>query len=145
MEMSCINPQSLDFEKLGGKVEAGVNYKPHTGNFATSLHRINFIMWNQELKKLSAIVSDSAKKYGSNSVGVYVVSYDEIAPILIQAPLFESLGKVRWYGSDSIAQNHHVTKNVDSALFAMQTHFANPLFSIDSEAGENTGPKKSAG
>ena len=134
-----------DFEKLGGKVEEGVNYKPHTGNFATSLHRINFLMWNQELKKISAIVSDSIKKYGANSVGVYTVSYDEITPILIQAPLYETLGKVRWYGSDSIAQNHHVTKNVDSALFAMQTHFANPLYSIDSECRENTGPKKSAG
>jgi ABC-type branched-subunit amino acid transport system substrate-binding protein len=130
------------FEKLGGKVEGGVNYKPHTGNFATSLHRINFLMWNQELKELSTIVSDAEKKYGSNSVGVYVVSYDEIAPILIQAPLFESLGKVRWYGSDSIAQSHQVTKNVDAALFAMQTHFSNPLFSIDSDAEKTQDLKK---
>ena len=143
MEVKVRRLTKSHFEKLGGKVEAGVNYKPHTGNFATSLHRINFIMWNQELKKLSAIVSDSAKKYGSNSVGVYVVSYgNEIAPILIQAPLFESLGKVRWYGSDSIAQNHQVTKNVDAALFAMQTHLANPLFSIDSEAGKTQDLKK---
>ncbi len=131
-----------EFEKLGGKVEAGVNYKPHTGNFATSLHRINFLMWNQEIKKISDTVSDSIKKYGANSVGVYTVSYDEIAPILIQAPLYESLGKVRWYGGDKIAQNHHVTKNGDSALFAMQTNFTNPLYSIDSEAGRTLDLKK---
>ena len=131
-----------EFEKLGGKVEAGVEYKPHTGNFATSLHRINFLMWNQEIKKLDAIVSDSVKKYGASSVGVYVVSYDEITPILIQAPLYEVLGKVRWYGADKIAQNHHVTKNGDSALFAMQTHFTNPLYSIDSEAGKTLDLKK---
>jgi ABC-type branched-subunit amino acid transport system substrate-binding protein len=131
-----------EFERLGGKVEEGVKYKPHTGNFATSLHRINFLMWNQEIKKLSAIVSDSVKKYGANSVGVYTVSYDEIAPILIQAPLYETLGKVRWYGCDSTAHNHHVTKNVDSALFAMQTHFANPLYSVDSEAGKTLDLKK---
>src|SRR5215216_6737018 len=121
------------FEKLGGKVEEGINYKPHTGKFATSLHRINFIMWNQELEKLSAIVSDAVKKYGANAVGVYAISYDEITPILIQSPLYEILGKVRWYGSDSIAQNHHITKNVDSALFAMKTNFSNPLYSIGSE------------
>jgi branched-chain amino acid transport system substrate-binding protein len=131
-----------EFEKLGGKVEAGVEYKPHTGNFATSLHRINFLMWNQEIKKLDTIVSDSVKKYGADSVGVYAVSYDEITPILIQAPLYETLGKVRWYGSDSTAQNHHVTKNGDSALFAMQTHFANPLFSVDGEAGKALDLKK---
>ena len=122
-----------NFEKLGGKVEEGVNYHPYTGKFATSLHRINFLMWNQDLEKLSVIVSDAAKKYGVNSVGVYAISFDEITPILIQSPLYEILEKVRWYGSDSIAQNHHITKNVDSAGFAMKTNFSNPLYSISSE------------
>ena len=122
------------FEKLGGKVEEGINYKPHTGKFATSLHRINFLMWNQELEKLNAIVSDAVKKYGVNSVGVYVISFDEITPILIQSTLYENLGKVRWYGSDKIAQNHQITKNVDSALFAIKTNLSNPLYSIDSES-----------
>ena len=122
-----------NFEKLGGKVEEGVNYHPYTGKFATSLHRINFLMWNQDLEKLSVIVSDAIKKYGVSAVGVYVISYDEITPILIQSPLYEILEKVRWYGSDSIAQNHHITKNVDSAGFAMKTNFSNPLYSISSE------------
>lgn len=121
------------FEKLGGKVEEGVSYKPHTGKFATSLHRINFIMWNQELKKMNTMVSDAITKYGKESVGVYVISYDEITPILIQAQLFDNLGKVRWYGSDSVAENHHLTKNIDSADFAIQTGFINPLFSVDND------------
>jgi ABC-type branched-subunit amino acid transport system substrate-binding protein len=91
-------------------------------------------MWNEELEKLSAVVSDAVKKYGTNSVGVYAISFDEITRILIQSTLYEILGKVRWYGSDKIAQNHHITKNVDSALFAMKTNFSNPLYSIDSES-----------
>jgi branched-chain amino acid transport system substrate-binding protein len=127
------NSTKSNFEKLGGKVEEGIKYQPYTGKFATSLHRINFIMWNQDLEKLSAIVSDAVRKYGVNSVAVYVISFDEITPILIQAPLFDILDKVRWYGSDSIAQNHHITKNVDSAMFAMKTNFSNPLYSISSE------------
>ena len=122
------------FEKLGGEVEEGINYKPYTGKFATSLHRINFLMWNQELEKLNAIVADAIKKYGANSVGVYVISFDEITPILIQSTLYENLGKVRWYGADKIAQNHQITKNIDAALFAMKTHLTNPLYSIDSES-----------
>jgi ABC-type branched-subunit amino acid transport system substrate-binding protein len=121
------------FEKLGGRVEEGVSYKPHTGKFATSLHRINFIMWNQELKKMNTMVSDAITKYGKESVGVYVISYDEITPILIQAQLFDNLGKVRWYGSDSVAENHHLTKNIDSADFAIQTGFINPLFSVEND------------
>ena len=122
------------FEKLGGEVEEGINYKPYTGKFATSLHRINFLMWNQALEKLNAIVSDAVKKYGADSVAVYVISFDEITPILIQSTLYEDLGKVRWYGSDKIAQNHQITKNVDSALFAMKVNLSNPLYSIDSES-----------
>ncbi|HEX7143036.1 MAG TPA: ABC transporter substrate-binding protein [Nitrososphaeraceae archaeon] len=123
-----------NFENLGGEVEEGINYKPHTGKFATSLHRINFLMWNQELERLNNIVGEAIKKYGTNSVGVYVISFDEITPILIQSTLYENLGKVRWYGSDKIAQNHQITKNVDSALFAMKTNLSNPLYSIDSES-----------
>jgi branched-chain amino acid transport system substrate-binding protein len=127
------NSTKSNFEKLGGIVEEGINYQPYTGKFATSLHRINFIMWNQDLEKLSVIVSDTVRKYGANSVAVYVISFDEITPILIQSPLYEALEKVRWYGSDSIAQNHHITKNIDSAIFAMKTNFSNPLYSIGSE------------
>ena len=131
------NSTKSNFEKLGGKVEEGINYHPYTGKFATSLHRINFIMWNQDLEKLSEIVSDAVRKYGVHSVGVYIISYDEITPILIQAPLYGMLEKVRWYGSDSIAQNHHITKNVDSAMFAMKTNFTNPLYSISNETAES--------
>lgn len=122
------------FEKLGGKMEEGINYKPHTGKFATSLHRINFIMWNEDLERLNNIVSDAIKEYDSKSVGVFIISYDEITPILIQSPMYYSLSNIRWYGSDSIAQNHHITKNIDSALFAIKTNFSNPLYSIDTKS-----------
>ena len=122
------------FEKLGGKMEEGINYKPHTGKFATSLHRINFIMWNEDLGRLNAIVFDAIKKYDSRSVGVFIISYDEITPILIQSPMYSALDDIRWYGSDSIAQNHHITKNIDSSLFAIKTNFSNPLYSIDTES-----------
>jgi len=56
------NSTKYHFEKLGGKVEEGINYSPPTGKFATSLHRINFIMWNQELEKLNTVVSGAIKK-----------------------------------------------------------------------------------
>ncbi|HEX7141597.1 MAG TPA: ABC transporter substrate-binding protein [Nitrososphaeraceae archaeon] len=122
------------YEKLGGKMEEGINYKPHTGKFATSLHRINFIMWDEDLNRLNAIVSDAIKKNDNKSVGVFIISYDEITPILIQSPMYSTLDDIRWYGSDSIAQNHHITKNIDSALFAIKTNFSNPLYSIDTKS-----------
>ena len=91
-------------------------------------------MWNEDLERLNSIVSEAIKKYGNKSVGVFIISYDEITPILIQSPIYHSLGDIRWYGSDSIAQNHHITKNIDSALFAIKTNFSNPLYSIDTKS-----------
>lgn len=126
------NATKSNFERLGGKVEEGVSYKPHTGKFATSLHRINFILWNQELKKLNEIVTKDIKEYGINAVAVYVIAFDEITPILIQAPLFDNLAKVKWYGSDSIAQNHQITKNNEAAIFSIETNLTNPLYGINS-------------
>jgi ABC-type branched-subunit amino acid transport system substrate-binding protein len=130
------------FTKLGGKVEEGINYKPHTGKFATSLHRINFIMWNQDLEKLNSLVSSAITKYGEKSVGVYIIAYDEITPILIQSLNYHSLEDVRWYGSDSIAENHHLIKNIDSALFAIKTNFSNPLYSLDTKSSSFNELKK---
>lgn len=125
------NSTKSNFIKLGGKVEDGIAYEPHTGIFATSLHRINFIMWDQELKKLNIIVSDAIKRYGVKAVAVYIISYDEIAPILIQAQNYDMLKKVKWYGSDSIAQSSQITKNLDASDFAIKTNLTDPLFSIN--------------
>ena len=119
-----------NFENLGGIVSEGVKYKPHIGKFAASLHRINFIMWNQDLKQLSQLVENQTKKVGNDYVGVYLISYDEVTPIMIQANEHKILDKVRWFGADSTAQNNHLLRNKDSALFAIKTNFVNPLFAV---------------
>ena len=90
-----------NFEKLGGVVVAdGIGYRPYTGQFAASLNRINFIIWDQELKSLNHKVSKAVEQYGVDKVGVYLVSY-EVVPILIQAQNHLMLDRVKWYGSDS--------------------------------------------
>jgi branched-chain amino acid transport system substrate-binding protein len=107
------NLQSLlkeQFEKLGGKVLEGVGYDPPVGNFAASLHRINFIVWEQELKSLTSKVNDAVSQYGADKVGVYIVAFDEIVPIMIQANRHQELQSVRWYGSDGSAQNEGLIK-----------------------------------
>src|SRR5215210_141424 len=72
------------FEKLGGKALDGIGYDPPVGNFAASLHRINFIVWEQELRSLTSKVNDAVNQYGADKVGVYIVAFDEIVPIMIQ-------------------------------------------------------------
>ena len=119
------------FEKLGGKVLEGVGYDPPVGNFAASLHRINFIVWEQELKSLTTKVNDAVSQYGADKVGVYIVAFDEIVPIMIQANRHQELQSVRWYGSDGSAQNEGLIKNVEAAEFAVKTNFLNPIYRVN--------------
>jgi ABC-type branched-subunit amino acid transport system substrate-binding protein len=128
------NLQSLlkeKFEKLGGKVVDGIGYDPPVGDFAASLHRINFIVWEQELKALTQKVNDAVKQYGADKAGVYIVAFDEIVPIMIQANRHQELQSVRWYGSDGSAQNDGLTKNIEAAEFAVKTNFLNPIYSVN--------------
>jgi branched-chain amino acid transport system substrate-binding protein len=120
-----------EFEKLGGKVVDGVGYNPPVGNFAASLHRINFIVWEQELKSLTQRVNDAVRQYGADKVGVYIVAFDEIVPIMIQANRHQDLQSVSWYGSDGSAQNQGLIKNIEAAEFAVKTNFLNPIYSVN--------------
>jgi len=93
-------------QELGGRVADGVGYIPNTGDFAASLNRINFIVWDQDLKALDSKVNQAISQYGTDKVGVYFVAFDEIAPIFIQAQNHATLSKVKWYGSDGSTLNN---------------------------------------
>jgi ABC-type branched-subunit amino acid transport system substrate-binding protein len=119
------------FEILGGKVLDGIGYDPPVGDFAASLHRINFLVWEQELSSLTSKVNDAVSQYGVDKVGVYIVAYDEIVPIMIQANRHQELQSVRWYGSDGSAQLEGLIKNVEAAEFAVKTNFLNPIYRVE--------------
>jgi len=126
------NAMKINFEKLGGNISTKVvKYNPHVGKFAGSLHRINFIMWNQELKSLSSAVSNASNFFPPDSIGVYIISYGEIVPILIQAQSYNNLKTVKWYGSDGTAKNEHIIKHHKAREFANDTDFLNPLMTLN--------------
>jgi branched-chain amino acid transport system substrate-binding protein len=122
-----------NFKRMGGTVVEGGGYKPPTGDFSASLHRINFIFWEQDLKVLESRVKDAIRQYGADKVGVYAVSFDEIVPIMIQSQRHPVLSSVKWYGSDGSALNAGLVKNTDAANFAIETSFVNPIYAVDNE------------
>ena len=126
------NATKLHFEKLGGTFSTNViKYNPHIGKFAGSLHRINFIMWNQELKSLSLAITNATEKVSPENIGVYVIAYSEIVPILIQAQSHDNLKSINWYGSDGTAKNEHILKHNKAAEFVSTTKFLNPLMALN--------------
>jgi ABC-type branched-subunit amino acid transport system substrate-binding protein len=126
--------QSL--QELGGRTADGVGYIPNTGDFAASLNRINFIVWDQDLKALDSKVNHAISQYGVDKVGVYFVAFDEIAPIFIQAQNHPTLSKVKWYGSDGSTLNNKLVRNTDAAAFALKTNFITPIFGVEDDNDE---------
>ena len=122
------------FGKLGGIVLDGIGYPPRTGDFSTSLNRINFIIWDQELRSLSSKVNHAVAEYGGNKVGVYLVAFDEVVPIFIEAQNQPVLSMVKWYGTGTTALNNRLVKNVEAAMFAAKTDFINPIFGVDNNS-----------
>jgi branched-chain amino acid transport system substrate-binding protein len=111
-----------------------VKYNPHIGKFAASLHRINFIIWDQELKNVSSAVSNAIKNSTQNydsKVGVYVIAYGEFVPILLQAPSHQNLDKAHWYGSEATAKNERLLKHHKAIEFANKTQFVSPMFALN--------------
>ncbi|MDQ3903470.1 MAG: penicillin-binding protein activator, partial [Thermoproteota archaeon] len=126
--------QSL--QELGGRVADGVGYTPNTGDFAASLNRINFIVWDQDLKALDSKVNQAISQYGTDKVGVYFVALDEIAPIFIQAQNHPTLSKVKWYGSDGSTLNNKLIRNTEAAAFAVKTGFPTPIYGVEDDNDE---------
>ncbi|HEY9387690.1 MAG TPA: penicillin-binding protein activator [Nitrososphaeraceae archaeon] len=129
-----------NFQALGGefdKYHENFGYAPRTGHLAASLHRINFIMWDNALKVLESRVQSAISQYGIDKVGVYMVSLDEVTPIFIQAYNHPVLSKVKWYGSDGSALNDALVRYYESAFFAVNTSFYNPVPRFDNNNHDN--------
>ena len=127
-----------DFKKLGGTVVDGIGYFPPIGHFSTSLNRINLIIWNQQLSSLSSKLNQAIAQDGADKVGVYLVAFDEVVPILIQAQDHPEFSRVKWYGSDGTALNNGLIKNVDAAIFAEKVAFVNPIYSVQPNNNTNS-------
>jgi ABC-type branched-subunit amino acid transport system substrate-binding protein len=85
---------------------------------------------------MSSQVRKATSEYDSNIVGVYVISYGELVPILIQAPSHEGLNNINWYGSEATSKNERLLKHQKAAEFADKTNFTSPLLSMNDTNGK---------
>ena len=61
------------FRDLGGRVADGVwIILLILANSRHSLNRINFLIWEQDLKSLNSKVNQAIAQYGGNKVGIYL-------------------------------------------------------------------------
>ncbi|MFB5601093.1 MAG: ABC transporter substrate-binding protein [Nitrososphaeraceae archaeon] len=126
-----LNFTETNFEDLGGIVVEGIKYKPPIGQFAASLNRINYVFWGQELLTLNSKVKELATEYTLNEIGIYLIAFDEIVPILSQANSHPLLEKVRWYGSEATVKYEKIISNYESSVFAANSKYVAPLYGFN--------------
>ena len=129
-----VNATTKYFQQLGGKVIDGIGYTPYTGDFSSSLNRINFLLWDHDLRSLESRINQAIPLHGINKVGIYIVAFDEIAPIFVQAQeRHDVLSNVKWYGSDGSALANSLLRNNEAAKFATMTGFPNPIYGFEND------------
>lgn len=105
------------FEADGGKMLKGIRFSPGT-DFPSAAN------------DLSSLVKEAKRNYGSDKVGVYLISLDEGTSILSLAAGDPELSSVKWFGSDGTAGLKSVSENRSIAQFAAKTAFVCPIAGV---------------
>ncbi|MGD1836250.1 MAG: penicillin-binding protein activator [Nitrososphaeraceae archaeon] len=128
-----LNFTKANFENLGGLVVEGIEYDPPIGQLAASLNRINYVFWGQELITLTSKVQELSITYPLNEIGIYVISFDEIIPILSQANSHPLLEQVRWYGNEATNNKKYeqLIEHFESSIFAERTNYISPIYGFN--------------
>ena len=104
-------------EANGGKVLEGIMYSPGTD-------------FSSEVEALSSLVKEAKSNYGSDEIGVYLVSFDEAASLLVQAARDPELSSVKWFGCDGMAGLESISQNRSLAQFAVKTGLICPAYGV---------------
>ena len=100
-----------DFESRGGVYDEGIRYNPDTVEFSVTVGA------------LADKVQEMVDSHGAENVGIVVVAFDEIVPILQVANSYDILGQVSWFGSETIAQSTSIVDDSLALRFSDQVGF----------------------
>lgn len=101
-----------NFMARGGIVsDNGIRYNPDTSEFSVSV------------SSLADEVQSFVDMYGADNVGIVVVAFDEIVPILQTAGNYPVLMDVHWFGSETIAQSSDIVGDRIASEFVNEAGF----------------------
>jgi len=102
------------FRELGGAVAAGVRYAAETSDFRA--------VTASAAEQLGACW----KRAGALPAAVYLVAFEEAAPLFRLAAATASLPLVKWYGSNGTAYSDALAADFEAARYAVRVNFPNP-------------------
>lgn len=110
--VSLANATMSEFEARGGMSGEGIQYNEDVREFSASVDT------------LAATVQKYVDSHGADKVVVVVVAYDEIVSIMQSANAYPVLKEVKWYGSETLAQNAFIVKDRIARDFATEVGFS---------------------
>ncbi|MFH1743070.1 MAG: penicillin-binding protein activator [bacterium] len=105
------NKLADSFRAGGGRVPGFFTY-PRSGS-----------QIEEVVQSMDETVAERIAEIGAERVAVVIILLDEGIDILSRATKYQSLEQVKWYGTDSMAQNPDLFLNTDAASFAVKTQF----------------------
>lgn len=105
------------FEKLGGRVVAGVTYPTTETDFKD---------------EVIVIAETLVRERGSSPIGVYLTAFNEVTSLLGAASDAgsDALNGVGWYGSDSVALSKDLVQDPKAAAYAVGIGYPNPILGL---------------
>jgi branched-chain amino acid transport system substrate-binding protein len=112
-----------EFEAIGGSVICETNYY----SFRTSVYQ-------ESLDEMTESIIPMLASNDTSSFGVQLSCFDEGTDILEVALNDQLLSKIKWFGSDGIAENNYLLEVEDAVGFARSVEFAAPIYGIETSA-----------
>ncbi|MCA9250718.1 MAG: ABC transporter substrate-binding protein [Phycisphaerales bacterium] len=103
----------------GGTVRGTILYDPNANDIND---------FTDEMTELAGLLGPAINSFGSESVGVFLLTQDEGVQLFEQADAASVLGQVRWFGSSGMSRIPEVLASSDARSFAAATSYTAPLF-----------------
>ena len=99
------------FIETGGAVFDGIRYNPETPDFSVSA------------SILSDVVSPLIDEHGSSTVAIVIIGFAESVQFIQSAAQYEVLDDIRWFGSDSLANEIKLVQDPITFEFVQTVNF----------------------
>jgi branched-chain amino acid transport system substrate-binding protein len=113
-----LNATRAAFAERNGVTLEGVRFDPAATDFAAPV------------SSLDILAGDAVRTYGAGRVGIYIIGFDETAPILNEASGRQNLSQIRWFGCDGNTGVSALTGLTPAARFAARVNLTGTVWGI---------------
>ena len=99
------------FTGMGGTMDEGIRYNPESSEFSVSV------------SVLDERVTEYSERYGADRVGVLIISFAEVLPLMQSASEHEILDEVTWFGTDGNTQEQKLIDDPTALEFSQTVQF----------------------